>query len=197
MKKSVIITVFLLTLALFIAPNASFGQIVQPARVSTTANCISAATQTAGQTTYATVNAQGQICVISGATANTSGVTISDSVTTSTAQSAAAVTITTSAGQLYGVTVDAGTNTSGVTVWVNVFGTSSGNVTAGTTTPLFSIPVAVLATSATGPQSSTPMPWGAPIGIPYPTGLSANCTTTRNGTTGCQAPAHLILVRKQ
>lgn len=118
----------------------------------------------------------------------------------STGSSATPVNITTAAGQLYGLSIDAGANTAGTAVYVNFYNAASANVTPGTTAALFSF--LVVAGSATAPPVVRDViPWGTGIGIPFGTALSFNCTTTRattggGGATGTTSACHVNGVRR-
>lgn len=118
------------------------------------------------------------------------GVTVNDGVTTST--TAAAVTISSTPGMIYGMYLDAGANTANTVVWMNFFNATSGNVTPGTTVPIFSFQVA---NGLAG--SIVPFPFGNPIGIPFSTALSANCSTLRSGSVAVTAPCHYTVMTKK
>lgn len=130
--------------------------------------------------------------------ATSSGLVPFDSV--STVGSAVPVNITTAAGQLYGLSVDAGANTVGTVVYVNFYNVASASVTPGTTAAMFS--VAVSGGSATVPSVTRDViNWGTGIGIPFSTALSFNCTTTRattggGGATGTTSACHVSGVRR-
>lgn len=123
------------------------------------------------------------------------GFTVATYATTTGVGSAAAVAIQASRGMVYGLTANAGANTAGVQVWANFFNTAAANVTPGTTTAVISVPVQAGGVSNTI-SMATIVPFGSPLGIPFSTAMSFNCTTTKNGTTGTQVPCNANLVWK-
>lgn len=136
--------------------------------------------------------------IITSPQATSSGLVTVDVVTTTS--SAATVNLATVAGQIYGLVVDAGGNTAGTAVYVNFYNALSANVTPGTTAPMFSLLTAAGGSNA-APGINQPVPFGTPIGIPYSTALSANCTTTRattagGGATSTTSACHVTLVRR-
>jgi len=106
--------------------------------------------------------------------ANT-GLVVKQGITTN--GSATPVNVQTNNGNLYGLS--AGTGAGALVVYINVFNAASANVTAGTTTQVMSFVL-------DGPhnQSSQVLIPLNPLGIPFSTAISVNCTTTLNGATG-------------
>lgn len=119
------------------------------------------------------------------------GATVSSGTTTSTAYSATPVNITTSPANVYGLTVNAGENTSGSSVWVNFFNVAAASVTPGTTAALISVQL----TGVTNPFGNV-IPFGTLIPTYFSSAISVNCTATRNGTAGAKVPCSYNIQRK-
>lgn len=97
-------------------------------------------------------------------------------------------TIDASPGQLYGISLGAGANTS--LVYVQLFNAASGSVTIGTTAPLLSYDVPA-GTSGGGNNPQIPIQ-----GAPFSTALSWACTTARSNSTGASSPCDINLFYK-
>lgn len=194
--KSVTVTILTLLMLIIIlfSPVPAHAQIIYGAKVVSPTSGCATATQATGNVTYVTVNNLGEICNVPAATANSSGLVVSETVTTGS--SATAVNIDTAPGQIYAALADDVGGTAGAVVWVNFFNAVTGSVTPGTTAALFSIPVVAQAATSSTDGVKTIMPFGSTIGIPFGTALSWNCTTTKNGATGVTAACHLIVLRK-
>lgn len=119
-----------------------------------------------------------------------SGYTVSDFVTTTS--SAASTNICTTACMVYGLTVDASTDTSDIIEWINFFNVASASVTAGTTAATFSIRL-----NPSRTPDKTVIPIGESVALSFSTALSANCTTTRNGATHSTVGCHVVAVTKR
>jgi len=132
--------------------------------------------------------AQAQRVIVTPSTYATNGATAIALPSNSTVGSAVAVNISTSNSvMILGLTANAGANTAGVIVWVNLFAGPASGVTAGTTIPIYSAPMQSGGTSNTRTEA-TIVPWGSPMPVPVAGGLSFNCTTLQNGTIGTQVP---------
>lgn len=206
--KRVTVTFLTLLLAVFLTALPAHAQLVQSGKVvSSTSNCATT-TQTTGNSTYLTVDNLGRQCVVISPTSNSNGLAVVDAVTTpgltseTTAVGTAvyAINIDTSPGQTYGVTADDVGGTSGTVVWLNFFNATGANVTPGTTTPLFSLPVVSQPLTSSTDGVKVIQPFGSAIGIPFSTALSFTCTTLKNGTVrangGLSAGCHVVVLRK-
>ena len=159
--------------------------------------------QTAGITTYNAADQEGHFCVVVAATQVSSGVVVHDVVTSTTAatdlgavlESTTPVALT-GPGQIYGLAIDAIGNTTGTVVWVNLYNGIASSVTPGTTGAIASFPITgAPTTSATqGQTSNIIVPFGSAVGIPFTTGLSATCSTTRGGATLTSVGCHITLL---
>lgn len=161
--------------------------------------------QTVGITTYNAADQEGHFCVVVAATKVSSGVVVHDVVTSTTPlavtdlgavlESTTPVPLT-GPGQIYGLAIDAIGNTTGQVVWVNLYNGVASVTQPGTSGVIASFPITgAPTTSATqGQTSNIIVPFGSAVGIPFTTGLSATCTTTRGGSTITTVGCHITLL---
>lgn len=139
-----------------------------------------------------TAPAHAQRVITNPSTYDAYGYTVTNSVTTTS--SAAAVNIVTTKAMLYGLAVNTGTNSAVTAVWINVFNAATANVTPGTTAAFMSFELSSKVSQ--GSEQQYPIPFGSPLGVPFSTAISINCTTTRNGATAASSPCGFVSIHK-